>query len=163
MSSGCGRLFDAVAAFLGVRTETLYEGQPAMELESLAQKAAARRAPVYTFELNEAEGMLVPDLTPMFVSIARDTAGGVAAELVARAFHDCLVRVMAEVALSLSQREGLERVVLSGGVFNNRYITRTLSLRLHREGLRVYSHRLVPPGDGGISLGQAVVASHFEL
>ena len=163
MSSGCGRLFDAVAAFIGVRTETLYEGQPAMELESLAQKAAARRAPVYTFELNEAEGMLVPDLTPMFVSIARDTAGGVAAELVARAFHDCLVRVMAEVALSLYQREGLERVVLSGGVFNNRYITRTLSLRLHREGLRVYSHRLVPPGDGGISLGQAVVASHFEL
>ena len=163
VSSGCGRLFDAVAAVIGLRTETLYEGQPAIELESLARKAGARGAPVYPFALDETEGMLVPDLAPMFESIARDTADKVAPELIARAFHDCLVRVMAEITLTISECEALDRVVLSGGVFNNRYIARTLSLSLHSAGLKVYSHRLVPPGDGGISLGQAVVASHFEL
>jgi len=163
VSSGCGRLFDAVAAIIGLRTETLYEGQPAVELESLARRAGGRQAPVYPFALNETEGMLVPDLAPMLEALARDTAGGVDAELIARAFHDCLVRVIAETALALSEREGLDRIVLSGGVFNNRYITRTLSLRLRRAGLKVYSHRLVPPGDGGISLGQAVAAAHADL
>ena len=163
LSSGCGRLFDAVAALVGLRTETLYEGQPAIELESLARKAGAKRTPVYPFALREQQGMLVPDLAPMFESIARDTAGGVAAELIARAFHDCLVRVMAKAALTLSRREALDRVVLSGGVFNNRYIARALATRLARQGLKVYSHRLVPPGDGGISLGQAVVAARVKL
>jgi len=163
LSSGCGRLFDAVAALVDLRTEVLYEGQAAIELESLAARADPGKTPVYSFESKEDVDCLVPDLGPMFGAIAHDVAAGLEASLIARGFHDCLIRMMAALSVRLCDSESLDRVVLSGGVFNNRYISEKLSVILHRAGLRVYAHRLVPPGDGGISLGQAVVAAQVKL
>lgn len=163
LTSGCGRLFDAVAALLEVRTETLYEGQPAIELESLALKTDPRKAPRYDFKLADREGRLGIDLDPLLEGIARDAAAGLDPAPIARGFHEGLARVMAAVSCALSQRSGLDRVVLTGGVFNNRLLTRRVSALLRGEGLKVFTHRLVPPGDGGISLGQAVVAARVEL
>ena len=163
MSSGCGRLFDAVAALLGVRTENLYEGQAAVELESLAEKAQPKQTPAYCFQLERSTGLLVPDLGPMLEALAYDAASGLDPGLIAKGFQDCLAQVMVRITLELSRQSGLDRVALSGGVFNNRYITRKVSLNLRSEGLKVYTHRLVPPGDGGLSLGQAVVAAQAGL
>jgi hydrogenase maturation protein HypF len=165
LSSGCGRLFDAVAALIGLRQFTLYEGQPAMELESLAWKANSRQMPVYPFEPPEGvsvEGPLVPDLGPMFEAIARDVSAGVDAELIALGFHHCLSRVMIELGSRLAEHHGLNRVILTGGVFNNRYLLERIGRSLRRRGFKVYTHRRVPPGDGGISLGQAVVAANIR-
>ena len=165
LSSGCGRLFDAVAALIGLRRFTLYEGQPAMELESLAWKADSRQMPVYPYEPPETvpvEGPLVPDLGPMFEAIARDVSAGVDAELIALGFHHCLSRVMIELGSRLAEHHGLNRVMLTGGVFNNRYLLERVGRGLRRGGLKVYSHRRLPPGDGGISLGQAVVAANLR-
>jgi len=165
LSSGCGRLFDAVAALIGLRTVTLYEGQPAMELESLARKANRRRMPVYPFEppgAVPAGGPLVPDLGPMLEAIAGDVAKGVEAELIALGFHRCLSSVIIELGGLLAACRGLDRVVLTGGVFNNRFLLESVSRALRRQGLKVYTHRLVPPGDGGISLGQAVIAANLQ-
>ena len=159
LSSGCGRLFDAVAALTGVRTEALYEGQAAVELEALACRAGSAGARKYDFLLAESAGMMVPDLSPMLEAIAHDCASRVEPALIARGFHDGLVDVVASACQRLSNGTGLERVVLSGGVFNNRLILEGLSSRLRGLGLRVYSHREVPPGDGGISLGQAIIAA----
>ncbi len=160
LSSGCGRLFDAVAALTGVRTEALYEGQAAVELEALASRTSSAKARKYEFALDESGGMAVPDLAPMLAEIAGDCAAGVEPQLIARGFHDCLVNVIAAVCERLSHKSGLDRIVLSGGVFNNRLILEGLSSRIRGLGLRVYSHRQVPPGDGGISLGQAIIAAH---
>jgi len=134
-----------------------------VELESLAERAHPKRTPSYSFRLKSKAGLLVPDLDPMLEALARDAASGLHPSLVARGFQDCLVRVMVRVTMELSEQSKLNRVVLSGGVFNNRYITRKVSLNLRRGGLKVYTHRQVPPGDGGLSLGQAVVAAQAEL
>ncbi len=158
LSSGCGRLFDAVAAITGIRTEALYEGQAAVELEALASRARSARR--YDFALAESAGMIVPDLAPMLEAIARDCAAGVEPSAIARGFHDCLVSVIASVCKRLCDASGLNRVVLSGGVFNNRLILEGLAGRLRGLGLRVWSHRELPPGDGGISLGQAIIAAN---
>jgi len=163
LSSGCGRLFDAVAALLGLRTEALYEGQAAVELESLASRAKVKNVPVYNFGFKKENGVLVPDLGSMLEMIALDVAAGVEPNLIARAFHDCLAGIMFALACRICAVENLERVVLSGGVFNNKLIVEKLSALLRRQGLKVYTHRQVPPGDGGISLGQAVIAGKSEL
>ena len=163
LSSGCGRLFDAVAALLGLRTEALYEGQAAVELESLASRAKVKNVPVYNFGFKEENGVLVPDLGSMLEMIALDVAAGMEPSLIARAFHDCLAGIMFALACRICAVENLDRVVLSGGVFNNKLIVEKLSARLRRQGLKVYTHRQVPPGDGGISLGQAVIAGQSEL
>ncbi len=160
LSSGCGRLFDAVAALTGVCTEALYEGQAAVELEAMATRVSSARARKYEFRLNQSGAMVVPDLAPLLEAVAVDCAGSVEPPEIARGFHDCLVSVISAVCRRLSAESGLNRVVLSGGVFNNRLILESLGCRLRGLGLRVYSHREVPPGDGGISLGQAVIAAH---
>ena len=129
-----------------------------MERESAASRAGASRSPVYAFELTESDGVLVPKFDPMLRQIARDVAEGVGTARIARGFHECLAQALAEAAERIAGGYGLERVVLSGGVFNNRILLSSLRRRLAGRGLKVYTHRRVPPGDGGISLGQAVIA-----
>ncbi|MFC1614082.1 carbamoyltransferase HypF, partial [Gemmatimonadota bacterium] len=155
LSSGCGRLFDAVAALIGLRRFTLYEGQPAMELESLAMQADGRNMPVYPFEppVKILSGEpLIPDLGPMIEAIARDVSSDVEASHIALGFHHCLARVINELGGRLARHYGLNRVILTGGVFNNRYLLETVGKSLRCQDLKVFSHSLVPAGDGGISL-----------
>ncbi len=162
-TSSAGRLFDAVASLAGVRDRVSHEGQAAMELEFLAEGTAPDRS--YPFELHPAldEGAtpepLMVDTRPMIRAIVDEVARGVAAAPVARRFHSTLVVLIAAVCGRLREGTGIGDVVLSGGVFLNALLSREVHARLTTDGFRAYRHRLVPPNDGGLSLGQLAVAA----
>jgi hydrogenase maturation protein HypF len=158
-TSSAGRLFDAVAALAGVRGRASYEGQAAMELEWVASRA--KESGSYPFELARLPdgSPWVVDTRPLIRAVVEERKKGSEAALVARRFHSTLVEIIAAVVLRIRQTIGLTDVVLSGGVFLNVLLTREATARLEREGFRVYRHRLVPPNDGGLSLGQLAVAA----
>ena len=151
-TSSCGRLFDAVAAIAGVRLEANYEGQGAMELEALAIRAALRADETYPCDISDGD----LDFRDTICSIVRDRSRP---DIVAGRFHNTLARAIAEVCDRIAASEGIRRVCLSGGAFQNFYLLeRTVGL-LRKAGCEVYIHSRVPPNDGGLSLGQAVVAN----
>jgi hydrogenase maturation protein HypF len=163
LTSSVGRLFDAVASLAGVIDRVSYEGQAAVQLEGFASRA--KPCGVYPFAMVAApdggitESPLVIDTRPLIEAVAREAARGVDAALIARRFHSTLVDVIAQVCDRLRETTGLDAVVLSGGVFLNALLTSEVSSRLQKDGFRVYRHRLVPPGDGGLSLGQLAIAA----
>jgi hydrogenase maturation protein HypF len=158
LTSSAGRLFDAVAALCGVRRRVSFEGQAAIELEGLATGVDASGS--YSFAIdNSPEGCLIVDTRPIIAEVDADIRRGREADQVARRFHATVTEVIVEVCLRLAEQTGLEAVVLSGGVFLNALLTEESSARLANAGLRVYRHRRVPPGDGGICLGQVAIAA----
>jgi hydrogenase maturation protein HypF len=150
-TSSCGRLFDAVAALLGIRLESSYEGQAAMELEALAARDRADDS--YPFDISGGE----LDLREMIRSLARDRANP---RLASRRFHNTLAQAIVAVCEKIEAQTGLRRVCLSGGTFQNFVLLDRVIALLGAAGLEVYVHALVPPNDGGLSLGQAVIAAH---
>jgi hydrogenase maturation protein HypF len=155
LTSSVGRLFDAVSSFVGLRQVGRYEGQAAMELEFSIDRC--RTEETYPFELEsrgQAGGgsMLVVDWRPMVKGILADVKGKAAVGLMAAKFHNTLAGVIVAVA----RRVGQPRVALSGGCFQNRYLTEKTAAWLEREGFRPYWHQHIPPNDGGIALGQVV-------
>jgi hydrogenase maturation protein HypF len=157
-TSSMGRLFDAVAVLLGLRTSVSYEGQAAVELEALALRADPHRAPRYP--LPSADGLL--DAGPLVAAVLADVRRGTAPEQVAVGFHLGLAAGAAELAVTLAADHGLDTVALSGGVFQNVVLTHLLATGLRRAGLRVLLHEHVPPNDGSISLGQAAIAAAVQ-
>jgi len=147
-TSSAGRLFDAVASIIGLRQVCRFEGQAAMELEFLTDGIATEAS--YPFDLLKCQDGLNVDWAPMIRAIVEDVRGKLCAGLIAVKFHNTLVEMMFHVA----KEAGEEKVVLSGGCFQNRYLTERAVLRLQAEGLRPYWHQRVPPNDGGIALGQ---------
>ena len=145
LASGMGRLFDAVAAVLGVRDEVTYEGQAAIELEQLAGDVAADPFD-WTFG----------DPTSLVADAYVHRLEGMPKEVVAAAFHET---VAAAAAAACAEHAGPRTVVLSGGTFQNLRLLASTRARLERQGFRVLTHRLVPPNDGGVSFGQAAVAT----
>jgi hydrogenase maturation protein HypF len=159
-TSSAGRLFDAAAALGGVRDRVSYEAQAAMELEWLA--AGAPHAGSYPFDVagpDPAGGPLEVDTRPLIRALVDDVRSGAGAPAIARRFHSTCVEIIASVCGAIRGRTGLSDVVLSGGVFLNALLAREADERLRKDGFRVHRHRLVPPGDGGISLGQLAVAA----
>jgi hydrogenase maturation protein HypF len=149
LSSGAGRLFDAVAALLGVRERISYEGQAAIELERLAAETPA--APyVCAVDAGIVRG------SDLVAAAFDDVAMGRPRAEVAAAFHEGIAAAFA-TACAAAGAPGT--VVLSGGTFQNLRLLGSLRKRLEHEGFRVLSHRLVPPNDGGVSYGQAAVAA----
>lgn len=150
-TTSVGRLFDGVASLLGVRHRVSYEAQAAIELEALARTASAPaelRMPVADGEMRLAE--LVGGL------VIGVQAGTPAAEL-AFGFHCALAAATASLATDIVHRAGVHVVGLTGGVFQNRLLTALVRVRLEDAGLRVLTHHVVPPNDGGLSLGQAAL------
>ena len=145
LSSGMGRLFDAVAALLGVREAVTYEGQAAVELEHLA---GATPAEPYPWRFG--------DTSALVRMVAEDRAAGRPAAAIAAAFHETIA---ASAAGACSEAGDPRTVVLSGGSFQNLRLLASTRTRLEAAGFRVLVHRLVPPNDGGISYGQAAVAA----
>jgi hydrogenase maturation protein HypF len=145
LSSGMGRLFDAVAALLGVREEVSYEGQAAIELEQLAGDTAAEP---YAWRFGDGAALVA--------TVHDDLSAGRARAEIAAAFHES---VAAGAAAACAEAAGARAVVLSGGSFQNLRLLASTRARLEAAGFRVLSHRLVPPNDGGISYGQAAVAA----
>ena len=163
LTSSAGRLFDAVAAVAGVRDRVSFEGQAAMELEWLAEELEPDH--VYPFDLEDsvAEDAAVTtqivDTRPLIRAIAQEASQGVRAARIARRFHSTLVDLIAAVCGRLRSATGIKVVVLSGGVFMNALLTREVTTHLTGVGFRVCRHRLVPPNDGGLSLGQLAIAA----
>jgi hydrogenase maturation protein HypF len=161
LTSSGGRLFDAVAAMAGVRDRVSYEGQAAMELEWLASEASPGGA--YPFEIVEENvddsPTWVIDTRPLIRAVADEVNRRTARQIIARRFHTTMVEVIVAVCSKLREETGLDAVALSGGVFMNVLLTREVTARLADEEFRVYRHRLVPPNDGGLSLGQLAIAA----
>jgi hydrogenase maturation protein HypF len=159
-TSSAGRLFDAAASIAGVRDEASYEGQAAVELEWLTSGAAPDTA--YPFEVDFPEDAKKPgivDTRPLIRAAAADAGRGVEAAVISRRFHAGVVAIVMEVCCRVAKQTGLHVVVLSGGVFMNALLASELQRSLTDSGLRVYRHRLVPPNDGGLSLGQLAIAA----
>ncbi|MEN8687804.1 MAG: carbamoyltransferase HypF [Desulfuromonadales bacterium] len=156
LTSSCGRLFDAVASIIGLRQVVAFEGQAAMELEMLADPD---QSTFYPCTLSRRDGLIICDPAEMVASIVKDHLSGVGANRIAGRFHLSLAIMVEEVCAQLRQQTGLKQVVLSGGVFQNCLLTEMVVPRLEKSGLAVLTHSLVPPNDGGLALGQAVVAA----
>ncbi len=164
LTSSCGRLFDAVAAALGLSRERVtYEGQAAIELEALAVQALNDYGTGYPFQMIVEDGPVVLDPTPMWVALFTDLTQGVDREVIAARFHIGLAQAVAGLARMLTGKQGLDGVALSGGVFQNRTLLEALSGLLRSDGLQVLMHRQVPANDGGLSLGQAAIAAAHIL
>jgi hydrogenase maturation protein HypF len=184
LTSAGGRLFDAVSALLGICERITYEGQAAIELEMAAldpqwQIANGKsQSPTsnfqlptsnlqlptsnlhYPFDLEPAHDRLVIRLRPLFEALLADRQSGTAVEEMAYRFHLTVAEIMGAVCERIAQETGLQTVALSGGCFQNRLLLALVVPRLEAAGLEVLLHRQVPCNDGGISLGQAVIA-HF--
>jgi hydrogenase maturation protein HypF len=155
LTTSSGRLFDAVASLLDIRQKMSYEGQAALELEMAVDE---NETGTYPFEIREGNPAVV-DWGPMFEvilqEVRRSTDRDSLASRVSSRFHNTL----AQIILGIAERAGFERVVMSGGVFQNRTLVETAVPLLQRAGFRVFTHQRIPPNDGGISLGQAMVAA----
>src|SRR5437588_4735830 len=162
-TSSLGRLFDAIAALLGLPVGiplagTLYEGQAAIELEIQAAQAMQSETVIYPFAI----GDLVPatlDVAPMMRAMVNDIQQGIPLPQIACRFHRSIAELLAVACYEISKQSGLNVVALSGGVFQNRLLLEQLIARLEDMAFQVYINRRIPPNDGGLSLGQIAVAA----
>ena len=159
LTSSAGRLFDAVSALIRIREKVNYEAQAAIELEAAITEDATDdfRYPIAIRE--EGSGWII-DTRPLFTALAQDLREGAPTGVISRRFHLGFVDVLARTADLVRGRTGLGRICLSGGSFQNCFLAQHLEQRLVQQGFEVFTHAEVPCGDGGISLGQAMVAAH---
>jgi len=155
LTSSMGRLFDAVAAIAGIRNNITYNGQAAMELESVS---SIRNKKLYEYFLDNNEIVSI-DVRPMIREIVLDLEKGIETGIIGRKFHNTLIRMLADICSTIKKKTGLNRVALSGGVFLNKILSTELTDALKDNGFKVFTHRLTPANDGGLALGQAVVAA----
>jgi len=159
LTSSCGRLFDAVAAVVGLRNCNAYEGQAAIELEQCLQTTTES----YDYQINDSGENLLLSPTSLFAQVVEDVLAGIPRGVISGKFHRTLVEMFADACRRLGQRHGLNRLVCSGGVLQNVYILENLEKRLKNLGFETYTPRQIPANDACISLGQVVVgASYLE-
>jgi hydrogenase maturation protein HypF len=155
LTSSAGRLFDAVAAILGVRDAINYEGQAAIELEQLADAAEDG---AYPAAISDGQPLRVA-AAELVRAAAEELAAGVPRPVIAARFHNGVAAAIGRACVALRDRHSLDTVALSGGVFQNLLLTDRVAALLAGHGFRVLTHHAVPCNDGGISLGQAVIAA----
>jgi len=163
-TSSCGRLFDGVAALLGLNHKVAFEGQAAMHLEMVAGEHD-RNAADGSYEIQPRtgnDGFLI-DPADFVRGVVGDIEHGLSARAISRRFHASLARTFSLACVLLRRQTGLNQVALSGGVFQNRLLTESIVDELEVAGFDVILHEQVPANDGGLSLGQAVVAAHRSL
>ncbi len=158
LTSSCGRLFDAVAALIGLRATINYEAQAAIELEMAAHESTDEGS--YPFELQFAAGTWLIGTHTLFKWLVRDIRHGSSVADISRRFHNGLASLFVRLAEKIRESQGLNRVCLTGGCFQNILLFELLLAGLRNQHFEVYFHTEVPAGDGGISLGQALVAAH---
>jgi hydrogenase maturation protein HypF len=151
ITSSAGRLFDAVASLVGLRQRVTFEGQAAIELESVIDSKVDG---VYPFEVGNGLPQMI-DWAPIIGEILIDLRREKSVGFISAKFHNTLAEVIVEVAREIAQ----PKIVLTGGCFQNRYLLERSILRLSQAGFRPYWHQRVPTNDGGIALGQAVAAA----
>jgi len=157
LSSGLGRLFDGIATLIGLRRQVSFEGQAAMELEALATGSSGEP---YPFELLDDGGKPYRlGIASIVQAVVADVRAGRGMKKIAASFHQTLAEAFAFMAEKMRQETGLNRVVLSGGCFQNKILLEGTMAKLKCHGFDVHSQEQVPANDGGIALGQAVVAA----
>jgi hydrogenase maturation protein HypF len=168
LTSSMGRLFDAISALLGIRGEIDYEGQAAVELEMAAYsalgpgelaEAISDNNETYRFHIVEGEGMRIVRLGDLFSAIIEDLHQGISEGRISAKFHNTVARMIKEMCQSIAEETDINHIALSGGVFQNRLLLRRTVRLLENSGFKVFTHRQIPCNDGGISLGQAVIAN----
>ncbi len=157
LTSSAGRLFDAVSALLGLKTHNSYEGEAAILLENCADKTYTGKC--YAFEFEESDDSFTKIRTEqMFLEIYNDALKKRNPGEIAAAFHHTMAAIVIESCLKVRNKTGLTHVVLSGGVFQNIYFLSLCIQLLRKNNFSVMLHRYLPPNDGCISFGQAVIA-----
>jgi hydrogenase maturation protein HypF len=159
VTTSVGRLFDAVGAMVCGRTTVSYEGQAAIELEALAASVPPGGVDPYPVALTTSGGRAVMDPAPLVAAVVADLADGRPPPEVASAFHEGVAAATVMLATRLATARGLSTVALTGGVFQNARLSTLVEDGLHGLRLEVLVHRIVPPNDGGISIGQAAAAA----
>lgn len=163
LTSSCGRLFDAVAALIGIRNEIDYEAQAAIEMEMLAYEyTEENETDYYPFSIIKQGNLNVVKLADLFSAIIRDLQNGLTKARIAMRFHNTVARMIVDICRVISEQTGITQVVLSGGVFQNRLLLRKGIRLLGAGGFEVFTHQQVPTNDGGISLGQTVIANFIS-
>jgi hydrogenase maturation protein HypF len=169
LTSSMGRLFDAMSALLGIRGEIDYEGQAAIELEMAAFSSVIARSEsdeaissnkyCYPYRIVEDEGIRIVHLKDLLSAVIEDLHQGVSRGKISVKFHNTVAQMINEMCHLIADETGVNQVALSGGVFQNRLLLRKTVSLLESSGFQVFTHRQVPCNDGGISLGQAVIAN----
>ncbi len=159
MTSSMGRLFDAISSLLRVRDEVHYEGQAAIELEMITDRETGVE---YSFHIHNEKIPIVIDPAETIRGIVHDLNEGTSSSKISGRFHRTIASLIVKTCETIRSMKNLNRVVLSGGVFQNILLLSLVTKGLRNSGFDVYTHHLVPPNDGGISLGQAVIA-HMKL
>lgn len=157
-TSSMGRLFGAVSSLLGVCQRIHYDGQAAIELEMVADP---KEKGEYPFEIEEQEGQIIVNPLEAMGILLGERKEGVAISKIAARFHNGISLALLGVCERLRTKTGIETVALSGGVFQNMYLLRRAVALLERKGFRILTHAHVPTNDGGVSLGEAVLAAHI--
>jgi hydrogenase maturation protein HypF len=152
ITSSAGRLFDAVSSLIGLRSRSNFEGQAAMELEFAIRPGIGE---AYPFELKDEGPSCIVDWEPMILALLDDIANHNGVGVMAAKFHNMLTESIVAIARKIEE----PKIVLTGGCFQNRYLTERTIDRLIAENFRPYWHQRVPPNDGGIALGQVAAAA----
>lgn len=155
LSSGVGRLFDAAGALLGLRNIINYEGQAAVELELAA---AGQEGTCLPYDISQDSNFML-DFRPTFAALTEGLRKGQSQQYLAAAFHTTIAAATVDMIRRISKASGIKRTALSGGVWQNITLLNEVLKLLDNEGFECYIHRQVPPNDGGLALGQAIVAN----
>lgn len=158
LTSSCGRLFDAVSSLCSIRHKITFESQAAIELQAKCRRRNNSERYDFDIKKDEDQNLFIIDLIPLIKEVVNDIQNSIPIESISSKFHQTVIESFACAAEKVSSEAGLKRVVLSGGVFSNIWILTGMTHALEKKGFTVYSHNKVPPNDGGISLGQAVIA-----
>jgi hydrogenase maturation protein HypF len=156
LASSCGRLFDGIASLIGIRDINTYSGQAAMELEMAIENERSHQA--YNIEKVEKNGIMIIQIESLMHQIVNDIKKKTSLDTISLKFHNALVEVFTRLCLEIKEQSGLNAVAFGGGVFQNRFLSLRLQRSLESKGFAVYTHSLVPTNDGGISLGQVLIA-----
>jgi len=160
LTSSAGRLFDGISALAGVRGTVDYEAQAAMELEMLAPDEVGKLdADLYPFSIVEEQECKVVKLGELISAIAEEVKRRAPVPIISARFHKTMSQIIVQMCQLIAQDTSIKQVALSGGVFQNRLLSKLTIEALQEKGFQVLTHRLVPCNDGGISLGQAVIAN----
>jgi hydrogenase maturation protein HypF len=157
LTSAAGRLFDGIAALCGIRESINYEAQAAIEFQMCADEKVWR---IYTYDTVKQDSITLIRFDSLIREIVADLIKGKPASYISGAFHNTVASIIGAISESMREETGLNRVVLSGGVFQNELLLRRTIAELSGRNFQIFTHSLVPPNDGGLALGQAVVAMH---
>ena len=156
LTSSCGRLFDAVSALIGLCYLNTFEGEAAITLEMAIEQSEAK---AYPYKLGKDDsGYYVVNFDSLIRAIVADMKEAIPAGIISRKFHQTIVELCGDIVNRLSGETGIKKVVMTGGVFQSNFLHTELKRLLVQNGFEVYANTITPPNDGGISLGQAVMA-----